>query len=70
MHIACSGVAQRVGFEPTCGFPQTDFEGHFRTKTAIFRLIGFYKLTPKTLYFQGFRRFVLLAAATAIQVLF
>ena len=23
---ACSDVAQRVGFEPTCGCPQTDFE--------------------------------------------
>ena len=33
MHIACSGVAQRVGFEPTCGFPQTDFEGRYPAKT-------------------------------------
>ena len=59
MHIACSGVAQRVGFEPTCGFPQTDFEGHFGLKTAIFRFIVSYRITPKTVLFQGFRRFVL-----------
>jgi len=63
-------LAEEVGFEPTvpCGTPH--FEGHFGAKTAIFRFIGFYMLTPKTLYFQGFRRFVLLAAVTDMQVLF
>ena len=53
-------MAEKVGFEPTGPVKGLlDFEGHFGPKTAIFRFIASYRITPKTALYQGFRRFAL-----------
>ena len=45
---ACSDVAQRVGFEPTCGFPQTDFECYEQLAiNGFLRSLWFAVLPPR-----------------------
>lgn len=53
--MACSDVAERVGFEPTdlfTGLP--DFEGRETAKTALYFRISSYRLSAKSLVNKGF----------------